>query len=246
MNCDTFFTMKDKGYFKEQLARQLRFIRNSCRLYDEGNKEEAIRIGTSLRVLMRDTTDRKGRPLSVSLFSHLKAKDKIKINSSCHPPSPRVFEFRGMGRETLKITEDYKAYRWVEPILDYEAHPPTPVPVDEWWEMPVYVSRQGSQLRLGNTLAAIAGKDFFIKRGDIILGAVENDGGAHVDADLSPDYEHLAAVGGYRMYEEKIELPNGNVAHLPPIKDAHLIYLRQMGFETLTSPGVHTLLSIYN
>ena len=93
MNCDTFFTMKDKGYFKEQLARQLRFIRNSCRLYDEGNKEEAIRIGTSLRVLMRDTTDRKGRPLSVSLFSHLKAKDKIKINSSCHPPSPRVFEF---------------------------------------------------------------------------------------------------------------------------------------------------------
>ena len=106
MNCDTFFTMKDKRYFKEQLARQLRFMRNSCRLYDEGNKEEAIRIGTSLRVLMRDTTDRKGRPLSASLFSHLKAKDKIKINSLCYPPSPRVVEFRGMGRETLKITED--------------------------------------------------------------------------------------------------------------------------------------------
>ncbi len=99
---------------------------------------------------------------------------------------------------------------------------------------------------VGNTLAAIAGKDFFIKRGDIILGAVENDGGAHVDADLSPGYEYLAAVGAYRMYEAKIELPNGNVAHLPPIKDAHLIYLRQMGFEILTSPGVHTLLSIYN
>ena len=91
------------------------------------------------------------------------------------------------------------------------------------------MSRQGPQLRLGNTLAAIAGKDFFIKRGDIILGAVENGGGAHVGADLSPDCEHLAAAGAYRMYEAEIELPNGNVAHLPPIKDAHLIYLRQMG-----------------
>lgn len=99
---------------------------------------------------------------------------------------------------------------------------------------------------VGKPLAAITGKNFFIKRGDIILGAVENDGGAHVDADLSPDYEHLAAVGAYRVHEAKIELPNGNVAYLPPIKDAHLIYLRQMGFEILTSPGVQTLLSIYN
>jgi hypothetical protein len=106
MNCDTFFTMKDKRYFKEQLARQLRFMRNSCRLYNEGDKKEALRIGTSLRVLMRYTGDRKRRPLSASLFSHLKAKDKIKINSLCYPPSPRVFEFRGMGRETLKITDD--------------------------------------------------------------------------------------------------------------------------------------------
>jgi hypothetical protein len=112
--------------------------------------------------------------------------------------------------------------------------------------MPVFVSRQGPQLRLGNTLAAIAGKDFFIKRRDIILGAVENDGGAYVDADLLPDYGHLAAVGAYRVHEAKIELPNGNVAYLPPIKDAHLIYLRQMGFEILTSPGAQTLLSIYN
>ena len=94
---------------------------------------------------------------------------------------------------------------------------------------------------VGNTLAAIAGKDFFVKRGDMILGAVENDGGAHVDADLSPDYEHLAAVGAYRMYEAKTELPNGNVAHLPPIKDTPLIYLRQMGFEIFTSSGVQTL-----
>ena len=95
MNCDTFFTMKDKWYFKEQLARQLRFMRNSCRLYDEGDKEEAIRIGTSLRVLMRDTTDQKGRPLSASLFSHLKAKHKIKINSLCYHRRREFLSFEG-------------------------------------------------------------------------------------------------------------------------------------------------------
>ena len=32
--------------FKAQLRRQLLFLQNSCRLYDEGHVEEAIRVGT--------------------------------------------------------------------------------------------------------------------------------------------------------------------------------------------------------
>ena len=122
MNCDTFFTIKDKRYFKEQLARQLRFIRNSCRLYDEGNKEEAIRIGTSLRVLMRDTTDRKGRPLSVSLFSHLKAKDKIKINSLCYHCRRERIEEMERDRDTLLDNYARVAPEALSKLLPEERH----------------------------------------------------------------------------------------------------------------------------
>ena len=44
---------------------------------------------------MRDTTDRKGRPLSASLFSHLKAKHKIKINSLCYHRRREFLSFEG-------------------------------------------------------------------------------------------------------------------------------------------------------
>ena len=131
--------MQEKRRFKDKLSQQLRFIRRSAELYDRGDKYEAIPIATHLRVLMRDTRH------STSLLSHLKAKDKISLYSSCVPPrlrmpGKRVLDYRGLGRYYLKIEEDLRgASHWIEPVLDHDAHPPVPVSVDEWWNMPIYV-----------------------------------------------------------------------------------------------------------
>ncbi len=84
--------------------KQLGFLRHSCESFDQGYNDEAIRIVTVLRVLMHDTTDRKGRPRSVSLLTHLGAKDKIWLGSTCHPPAEGVIEFYGMGRRLTPAT----------------------------------------------------------------------------------------------------------------------------------------------
>jgi hypothetical protein len=62
--------------FHQQLRQQLTFVQNSCDAYDRGQIEEAIRIGTSLRVILHDTRN------SISLLTHLGSKD-IDLLSTC-------------------------------------------------------------------------------------------------------------------------------------------------------------------
>ena len=47
------------------------------------------------------------------------------------------------------------------------------------------------------------------------------------------------------MYETEIHLVTDDVVRLPPLEDAHLVFLRQMGFEVLASTSLLGLLSIY-
>lgn len=51
--------------FNQQLRRQLTFLQVSANAYDGGEREEAIRIATTLRVIFHDT------PQSTSLLHHL-------------------------------------------------------------------------------------------------------------------------------------------------------------------------------
>lgn len=236
-----------KQRFKDKLAEQLRWLQNSCESYDRGEKSEAIRIAQSLRVLMHDTFDRRGRPRSVSLLTHLKAKDKVKLYSTIDPP-PDAIEYHGMGRVFINVSNDLKVVtRRIEPVLDFEARPPVPVSVQEWWEMPVYVSRiDDAGMRVAGSLAATTGQNFCIARKDIILGAADKEGGSHVDEKPAPDYERLSSAGVLKMYEGEIQLVNGCVVRLPPLEDAPFVFLRQMGYEVLQSPGVRGLLSIYH
>jgi hypothetical protein len=118
--------------FRVQLKRNVGFIRRSCELFDQGHKEEGIRIETALRVLLHDTQRSK------SLLSHLKVKRIMKLNSSCHPPSPGVIMFEGMGRLTVEVW-GHDVSRQLDPLLDENAFKHIRVPIEQWWEMPVYV-----------------------------------------------------------------------------------------------------------
>jgi hypothetical protein len=62
--------------FAEQLAKQLRFLETSCREYDAGNQDEAIRLATVLRVIFHNTA------ASTSLLLHLGATG-INMLSTC-------------------------------------------------------------------------------------------------------------------------------------------------------------------
>jgi hypothetical protein len=191
--------------FKEYLEQQLGFLRRSCDSYDAGHTDEAIRIATTIRVLIHNTKS------STSLLKHLGALD-IKLSSTVigdHHSNSVMF--MGMGRLSIVVggSTTWKAATVPDAIK-------TQLPVSDWWNQVVYI--------LGKTRAS---------RKDLILAAANKDGGAHIDANLTTEYESLMTTGqrGFFHYT-----PTNDMHNFQPVMDAHLVYLRQMGFEILSSP----------
>ena len=127
--------------------------------------------------------------------------------------------FSGMGRMTFRggppATATWEASTGPGNIT-------TQLAVSKWWNQTVFV--------LGKTRAS---------RNDLVLAAANKDGGAHVDAKLTEEYETLRTSGvrGFFHYS-----PTGEAGTFTPIMDTHLIYIRQMGHEVLNSPELLALI----
>nr|MBA4117264.1 hypothetical protein [Rubrobacter sp.] len=129
-----------------------------------------------------------------------------------------------------------------EPVLDDDAAPHIAVSVDGWWEMLVYAS----SAEAGARMPIPPPEPTRLLRRDIVLAAANKDGGTHVDAKLTPEYERLISPDALAMYGGDIHLVDGRTVRPIPNTDTHLVYLRQMGYEMLESPALRSLLSIYN
>jgi hypothetical protein len=197
--------------FKAKLKDQLTYLCTSCASYDAGNKQEAVRIALlAIRVLLHDTRSSK------SLLTHLGAKQRINLSSSVEGvPHPGAVFAVSMVRTTILGSGEttYSAPLDAKYLL--------PMAVDDWWSQVVYI--------LGKVRCS---------RKDIVLGAANKDGGAHVDTALSPDYATLATTGerGWWHYS-----PTNDPNNMQPVKNVHLVYLRQMGFEIMNSPELLAL-----
>jgi hypothetical protein len=152
--------------YQVYLQQQLLFIRNSCDAYDRGEMVEAIRIGTSIRVILHQT------PKSTSLLTHLGATETKLLSTTRGPSQSGVNGFTGsvrnfdgmatLGRVPLRPKLDQASFRAELPALD-------------WWHQPVMVlDRQ------------------HISRKFIVLTAANQDGGAHVDVEVPREYAMLA------------------------------------------------------
>jgi hypothetical protein len=188
--------------FRQHLLRQLGFLGRSCKSFDEGHIDEGIRIATVLRVLVHDTKS------CVSLLKHLGATGINLASTVASLDGAQAVMFWGMGQ--LSISSTHIAYR---PNLGGDSIKRL-LPVNEWWNQIVYA--HGS-LKLS--------------RKAIVLGAADKDGGAHVDAKLTPEYAALAKSGSIGSLVYESHLFNVTV----PIENAHLGYIRQMGHEILSS-----------
>ena len=62
--------------FSDKLREQLRFLRRSANLYDQGAEDESLRMATSLRVALHDTQS------STSLFKHFGLTSTQMLSSS--------------------------------------------------------------------------------------------------------------------------------------------------------------------
>ena len=59
---------------------------------------------------------------------------------------------------------------------------------------------------------------------------------------LEPNYERLAASGALGLYMDQTTVGDVTMVVLPPLENAHLVYLRQMGHEVLNSFDMRLLL----
>jgi hypothetical protein len=198
--------------FRVQLRRQLDFIRRSCDSFDAGFWNEGIRIAVQTRVLLHTTKQ------STSLLTHL-AADQTALRTTVDPsfkPSPGLISFQGMG-----VHQFGPQGAQLVPNLDSMQFFHGYVPAPDWWQQIVVVLNRTTRMA----------------RRDIVLAAANKDGGAHVDPKLTPEYEHLAADGAFGFY--RVEGEKGSMNF--PAEDAHLVYLRQMGYELLDSPALANL-----
>lgn len=194
----------DQNYV-EHLRRQLGFLRRSCESYDAGHVEEGVRIATTVRILIHETRN------STPLLRHLNSMH-IRLVSTPREPAPDKAHMY-LGLAYLGFDGQRMVFK---PVLDADAATVRPLQVSEWWNEVVFILNPSARLT----------------RRDIVLGAADKDGGAHVDASLDPRYGALATEGaigtiGYTR-------PEGTYSE--PISDAHLIALRQIGWEMLNSP----------
>jgi hypothetical protein len=200
--------------FQAALRRQLGFLRSSCQSFDAGFPDESIRVAQCIRVLIHDTKNQK------SVLAHLGAKN-IVLTSTCldiaskvgNPASlafgARPLMFNGMGQ--LGLSSNGASYF---PKLG-DGMFRSDLPVEQWWTQTVF----------------ILDPDTWVSRKDVVLSAADKDGGAHVDASLTPLYERLIASGdlGYFADEHGAQIP---------ITGHHYVALRQMGYELLDSPAL--------
>ncbi len=222
---------REERAYKEALVTQLRYIHRSCELFDQGYWDEAIRIATQLRVILSP-----GGGSKKSLLQHLGVNRNVKLLSTCGPVSPNAVMYQGMGSFEYRsdgVTQTSKFYAPLDDTpLAYE------MKLHEWWEQVVYVLPPPIPSE-GPVPPALADEpSTVLQRKSIILTAANKDGGAHIDAELTPEYERLAAPGAVGEWVGVVD----GVEQRTPIIGAHFVCLRQMGYEILRSPGLGALL----
>lgn len=203
--------------FQDQLRRQLQFLRSSCRLYDEGHVEEAIRIAVTLRVLFHDT------PRSISLLQHLRRKS-ISMLSTAELCGKAENHHLALIKTLVRIPDARYPNITCEmqPALDDLTRREI-IPFRRWWiKEPIILFHDTGVLN----------------RRDLILAAANKDGGAHVDAALEPTYDK-ARLGGDITIE--IDFKNPPVTAVASAENVHFASLRQIGYEVLNSSEIEKL-----
>lgn len=195
---------RTKDQLTQHLVDQLIFLGNSARLFDEGCWREAVRMAVQLRILFYD------KKKSKSLVTQLDLKEFSMKSAIPGEVSEEQKFFHGYGK--AKLVGD----RLLRLEPDLSPHFFDDLPVQEWWNQPIWKLNRGT----------------IITRASLILNAADTDGGAHVDPAVKEFYADLSAPGAGGWYLRPTRL--GSV--LEYSEDAHLVALREIAHEVLHSP----------
>jgi hypothetical protein len=202
--------------FPQQLKRQIRFLENSCSLYDAGDFDEAIRMATCLRVLFHTTRN------STSVLTHLDAESvKLLSTKSCVPGQIDAWGLVKV-RMVARPGEPVRAF----PKLD-DAKDRTLIPFQDWWASETI-------------LAAFLTPRAPTTRRLLTLWVANKDGGAHVDCKLDPDYIRVIDGLGFGVTHIATDRWEFSIdkRSMQPMQNLHFASLRQIAYEVLNSPDL--------
>ena len=149
---------------------------------------------------------------STSLLSHLNAKGVLLLSTITGKPDPAMKYFHGMGM----AREHSDGQRELIPSFALPLR--SSIPAESWWNETVFILETGEVLT----------------RKSIVLAAANQDGGAHVDLNVNARYRALATDGAAGTYMRDSGAGYVSASAI----DAHLVALRQMGYELLNSPDL--------
>lgn len=201
-----------------EIGKQLNFIVSSCRLYDEGRFEEAMRIAVAARVLFHNT-------------------QKTKAIIGGHHPAPNLkllsttmFKagFPQVKSNFLGFIELFPSIGGFKPSLDTSDRNEN-IPWNEWWS-------QEPILALNRTQESIT-------RRQLILVCANKDGGAHVDEVKPKEYERLDEGLGFQI---RVKFRGKKEPQMVKLRYANLAALRQIGHEILFSEELTRLAPLQN
>lgn len=181
------------------LGETVQFIIASCQAFDSGYESEAKRIAVAIRVLVHDTER------SRSLLAQLDKKD-IPFYDTGHLYNPRNV-LTHLGLVYLKTGTTASQYvPLLEDVFKFNRVMPTvrKVPFDTWWNRIVIVD---------------SNRDQFTRR-NLILGAANTDGGAHIDPTLDSRYANITRFDSHGWHhvigDKEIDFANRPV--MPSIR----------------------------
>ena len=196
-----------------EIRKQLNFIISSCRLYDEGRYEEALRIAVATRVLFHTTKSSKA-----IIGGHYEAKDLKLLSTTMFKPGFPVRDSHFLG--FLEICPSVGGF---QPYFDKGKRKEN-IPWRKWWsDEPIMALNQTQE---------------YVTRKQLVLACSNKDGGAHVDEIKPKEYERLDDGLGIEVivrsqgkdHSQKVKLRHANIAAL-----------RQIGHEILSSDDLRRI-----
>lgn len=158
------------------VKEQLQFLKDFCRMYDNGNYKYGVLIATRLRVLLYDSK------YCVSACQHLKSRFNFELPLFMDTRNVKGLHFQNEGQcnyvSSFMCQYELKHYPDSLPIL-------TPRPrlnnvdcylnFEDWWK----------------NATIVHWKDIILSREQLVCNLTNQDGGAHIDGSLSEDISDL-------------------------------------------------------
>ncbi|MBX3496619.1 MAG: hypothetical protein KF769_10285 [Parvibaculum sp.] len=204
--------IRDPDELKMALERQLKALAASCKAYDEGERWEALRLATTIHILVHD-----GGKNNKSLLTQLGIKDRVTFIASGRPVDPENL-VADTPMVMLRISSgEHATYL---PALEGHADQHRHVTFGEWWERDLIFRSGDNKHRM--------------TRKKLTFALRNQDGGAHYDEAVEdPNY--------IEMTHGKTWISVSADGTERPIRELELASMRQVAwefFESLKISGI--------